>query len=91
MNTSSQLFIHLRSFSQFTPLKSTLAIDNMAELCAAYRMPALALTDHNNVFAAISYSHTLSRHGIQPIIGSHIDVKSGQQTLGGWTFLVQFE
>jgi DNA polymerase-3 subunit alpha len=44
-------------------------IDRLTELAAKYKMPALAITDHGNMFGAIKFYKSAHRRGIKPIIG----------------------
>ena len=39
-------------------------------------MPAIAVTDTNNLFGALEFSETISKSGIQPIIGAKIKIKT---------------
>ena len=67
-------FIHLRTHSEYSLLEGALRLKKLPDLCKKHDMPALALTDTNNMFAALEYSVTLSGAGIQPIIGCQVDV-----------------
>ena len=49
-------------------------LTSIPELCRSAGMPAIALTDTNNMFAALEFSVLLSNAGIQPIIGCQIDL-----------------
>ncbi len=49
-------------------------VKKLAAMCAANKMPAVALTDSNNMFAALEFSVTLLDQGVQPIVGCQIDV-----------------
>lgn len=60
-------------------------LKKLAGLCAAAEMPAVAMTDSNNMFAALEFSVTLSGAGIQPIVGCQVDlsflsVQPGERT-----------
>lgn len=44
-------------------------IDRLIELTAKYKMPALAITDHGNMYGAIKFYKSARRRGIKPIIG----------------------
>ena len=68
-------FIHLRLRSSHSLLEGTLTPDNIVSLCKKYSMPAVAITDNNNLFASLEFSQTLSKNGIQPIIGCLLKVK----------------
>ncbi|MFT6025310.1 MAG: DNA polymerase-3 subunit alpha [Ascidiaceihabitans sp.] len=72
--TSDPRFIHLRSHSEYSLLEGALRLKKLPGLCADARMPAMALTDTNNMFAALEYSVAMSGAGIQAIIGCQIDV-----------------
>ncbi|MDG1470442.1 MAG: DNA polymerase III subunit alpha [Ascidiaceihabitans sp.] len=67
-------FIHLRTHSEYSLLEGALRLKKLPALCADSRMPAMALTDTNNMFAALEYSIAMSGAGIQPIIGCQVDV-----------------
>ena len=67
-------FIHLRSHSEYSLLEGALRLKKLPDLCRKAAMPALALTDTNNMFAALEFSVAMSSAGIQPIIGCQVDV-----------------
>jgi DNA polymerase III subunit alpha len=62
-------FVHLRVHSAYSLLEGALIIPRLVALARADGMPALALTDSNNLFGALEFSETLAEAGIQPIIG----------------------
>ncbi len=70
---SQPRFIHLRNHSEYSLLEGAIRIKNMAKLCDEMGMPALALTDSNNLFGALEFSEYLSKEGIQPIIGIELE------------------
>ncbi len=72
---SEPKFIHLRTHTEYSLLEGALRLKKLPDLCKAHDMPALAITDTNNMFAALEYSVTLSGAGIQPIIGCQIDLE----------------
>ena len=65
-------FVHLRLFSNYSPLEGALRIPQIVEFCTAEGMPAAGLTDSGNLFGALDFSTQLSKAGIQPIIGCTI-------------------
>jgi len=67
-------FIHLRVHSEHSLLEGAVRIRALAPLCRAARMPAVALTDTNNLFGALEFSETMAKAGIQPIVGCQVDV-----------------
>ena len=62
-------FVHLRMRSPYSMLEGALKIDATAQRCVSLGMPALAMTDTNNMCAALEFSEKLSKAGVQPIIG----------------------
>jgi len=62
-------FIHLRARSTYSLLEGAIRIKPLVELAAKYKMPALALTDTNNLFASLDFSLAACDAGIQPILG----------------------
>ncbi len=70
-------FVHLHVHSSFSLLEGALPIAKLASLAEADAMPALALTDTNNLFGALEFSEKLAGTGVQPIIGLQITVDFG--------------
>ena len=76
-------FIHLRVHSEYSLLEGAVPVKKMAGLCERARMPAVALTDTNNMFAALEFSVTLADAGIQPIVGCQVDVETQTEAAPG--------
>ena len=53
-------------------LEGAIPVKKLPGLAGAHDMPAVALTDANNLFAALEFSETAAKAGIQPIIGCQI-------------------
>ncbi|WP_417606639.1 DNA polymerase III subunit alpha [Primorskyibacter flagellatus] len=68
-------FIHLRVHTEYSLLEGAVRLKKLPELCKAAGMPAVAVTDRNNLFAALEFSVTASGAGIQPIIGCQVDLQ----------------
>lgn len=62
-------FVHLHIHSQYSLLDGACLISNLTELAQEHRMPALALTDHGNMFGAIEFYTDAMAKGVKPIIG----------------------
>ncbi len=62
-------FVHLRVHSAFSLSEGALPIKKLLDLVTQNQMPAVAITDTNNLFGALEFSETASDAGIQPIIG----------------------
>lgn len=62
-------FIHLHNHTEYSLLDGAMRIDRLVELAVKFKMPALAITDHGNMFGAIKFYKSAQRRGIKPIIG----------------------
>ncbi len=67
-------FIHLRTHSEYSLLEGALRLKKLPALCRDADMPAMALTDTNNMFAALEFSVAMSGAGVQPILGCQVDL-----------------
>ena len=72
-------FVHLHVHSSYSLLEGALKIDDLKKQALGDRMPALALTDTNNLFGALEFSEKLSGSGIQPIIGVELSIDFGDE------------
>ncbi|MDX2238168.1 MAG: DNA polymerase III subunit alpha [Hyphomonadaceae bacterium] len=84
-------FVHLRARSAYSLLESTLHVKDLAKLCAKHSMPALALTDSNNLFGALEFSEAFAEAGVQPIIGCSVTVRTPDGAEGALALLAQSE
>ena len=67
-------FVHLRVKSAYSLLEGAVRPKELAELARAQAMPAVAVTDANNLFGAYEISETLAKAGVQPIVGCLLSV-----------------
>ena len=67
-------FVHLHGHSEYSLLDGGCHIGKMAEKAAELGMPALAVTDHGNLFGAIEHYKSCKAAGIKPIIGCEVYV-----------------
>ncbi|MFZ4534025.1 MAG: PHP domain-containing protein, partial [Alsobacter sp.] len=72
-------FVHLHVHSSFSLLEGALRIDELKKLALKDRMPALALTDTNNLFGALEFSEKMAGAGVQPICGITLAVDTGDE------------
>ena len=74
-------FVHLRVHSAYSLLEGALPLDTLVETCRDRNMPALAVTDRNNLYGALEFAEAAAEQGIQPIIGAtlHIVEASGDE------------
>ncbi|HDI45810.1 MAG TPA: DNA polymerase III subunit alpha [Candidatus Omnitrophica bacterium] len=62
-------FVHLHLHSQYSLLDGACKIDELLQVARDYRMPAVAITDHGNLFGAIEFYTKAIQAGVKPIIG----------------------
>ncbi|MCX7919978.1 MAG: DNA polymerase III subunit alpha [bacterium] len=67
-------FVHLHVHSQYSLLDGACRIDSLIAKAIEYRMPALAITDHGNLFGAIEFYKKALDKGIKPILGCEMYV-----------------
>ena len=83
--TEKSRFIHLRVHSEYSLLEGAVKIKSLPALCTKMDMPAVAVTDTNNLFAALEFSVGVSGAGVQPIIGCQIDLQYKKPDSSGKT------
>lgn len=62
-------FVHLHLHTDYSLLDGAIRIPLLAERAAALNMPAVAITDHGNLFGAISFYEAMRAVGVKPILG----------------------
>ncbi len=67
-------FVHLHLHTQYSLLDGACRISEIVKLAQQYKMPALAITDHGNMFGAIDFYQAAMNAGVKPIIGSEVYV-----------------
>ncbi len=74
-------FIHLTNKTEYSLSEGALPIARISELCQAFQMPAVGITDTNNMFGALEFSEKVSSVGVQPIIGCNLKIKTPKNYL----------
>ena len=72
-------FVHLHTHSDYSLLDGAQRIPRIVERAREFGMPALALTDHGNLFGAIHFYKAARAAGIQPILGMEAYVAIGSR------------
>ena len=67
-------FVHLHVHTQYSLLDGACKIDGVLEAAQRYKMPAVAITDHGNMFGNIEFYTKAIARGIKPIIGCEVYV-----------------
>ena len=62
-------FVHLHLHTEYSLLDGATRIDDMLARCKEYDMPAIAVTDHGNMYCAWKFLKAAKAAGIKPIIG----------------------
>lgn len=65
-------FVHLHIHTQYSLLDGACLIPRLVDKAIEERMPALAMTDHGNIFGAIEFYGECMKKGIRPIIGCEV-------------------
>ncbi|MED5254241.1 MAG: DNA polymerase III subunit alpha [Pseudomonadota bacterium] len=65
-------YIPLRTTSQYSLLEGAMQIESIVNKAINHKIPAIGLTDRNNLFGALEFSEKLIEKGIQPIIGCNL-------------------
>ncbi|MGA3300513.1 MAG: DNA polymerase III subunit alpha, partial [Candidatus Acidiferrales bacterium] len=71
---ASSNFVHLHLHTDYSLLDGACEIGELTAEAARRGMPAVAVTDHGNLFAAASFYHQATTHGVKPIIGCEMYV-----------------
>lgn len=87
MSLSEVRFIHLHVHSAYSLAEGAIPVKKLVQNCAAGNMPAVAITDSNNMFGALEFAIEAKKAGVQPIIGAQVNFENGTQIV----LLVQSE
>ena len=79
---SQPRFIHLRTHTEHSLLEGAVPLKALIKLCVKHQMPAVAVTDTNNLFAALEFSVSAKDAGVQPIVGCQISLAYDPAPLG---------
>ncbi len=65
-------FVHLHLHTEYSLLDGAARIKKLVKTAKSYNMPALAMTDHGNMYGAIQFYKECKDQGIKPIIGCEV-------------------
>jgi len=74
-----QNFIHLHVHSAYSLAEGAIKVKDLVKRCVQNRMPAVAVTDTNNMFGAMEFALEASKSGLQPILGCQVSIEGNAQ------------
>jgi DNA polymerase-3 subunit alpha len=72
-------FVHLHLHTEFSLLDGACRIDELLDEAVKLKMPALAVTEHGNLFSSIAFHDRARDRGVKPILGCEVYVASGSR------------
>ena len=83
----STRFTHLQFHSEYSLMDSVIRLDDLIDRARDLKMPAVAVTDRNNLFALVKFYGKAEKAGIKPIAGADVSVKHADGTRSQLTLL----
>src|SRR5580765_454831 len=74
---SRDSFVHLHLHTEYSLLDGAIRMKELMKKAAEFKMPAVAITDHGNLFGAIEFYQEATRAGVKPIIGCEAYIAHG--------------
>src|SRR6186713_2587120 len=72
-------FVHLHLHTEFSLLDGACRIDELLDQAEQLKMPALAVTEHGNMFSSVVFHDAAKKRGINPILGCEVYVAPGDR------------
>ncbi|MFZ4714549.1 MAG: DNA polymerase III subunit alpha [Bacteriovoracaceae bacterium] len=72
-------FVHLHLHTQYSLLDGAIRLDDLFKKAKEFGMPAVAMSDHGNMFGAIDFYMKAKQYGVKPILGSEIYFTPGSR------------
>jgi DNA polymerase-3 subunit alpha len=72
-------FVHLHLHTDYSLLDGAIQIKPLSKRVEELGMPACAMTDHGNMFGAISFYNAMKNHGVKPIVGCETYITRGNR------------
>src|SRR5579863_906767 len=67
-------FVHLHLHTDYSLLDGACDVEKLCERVQELGMPAVAMTDHGNIFGAVHFVNAAHKHGVKPIVGCELYV-----------------
>ena len=71
-------FVHLHLHTEYSLLDGACRVKDLVQTCKKLGMPAVAVTDHGNLFGAIEFYSAAIAAGVKPIIGCEVYMAPGR-------------
>jgi DNA polymerase-3 subunit alpha len=65
-------FVHLHLHTDYSLLDGACDVEKLCERVQKLGMPAVAMTDHGNIFGAVHFVNAAHKHGVKPIVGCEL-------------------
>jgi DNA polymerase III subunit alpha len=72
-------FVHLHLHSEYSLLDGACRIEELLDRALELKMPAVAITEHGNMFSSIVFHDQARKRGINPILGCEVYVAPGDR------------
>jgi len=72
-------FVHLHLHTEFSLLDGACRIDELLDEAVKLKMPALAVTEHGNLFSSVIFHDHARERGLKPILGCEVYVAQGSR------------
>ena len=72
-------FVHLHLHTEFSLLDGACRIDELLDEAVKLKMPALAVTEHGNMFSSVVFHDHARDRGLKPILGCEVYVAQGSR------------
>ena len=72
-------FVHLHLHTEFSLLDGACRVEELLDQAQKLGMPALAVTEHGNMFSAVTFHDTARKKGVKPILGCEVYVAPGDR------------
>src|SRR6266545_99898 len=72
-------FVHLHLHTEYSLLDGACRVEELLDQAARLKMPALAVTEHGNMFSSIVFYDQAKKRGVKPILGCEVYVAPGDR------------
>ena len=78
-------FVHLHLHSEYSLLDGACRIEELLDRVAELKMPAVAITEHGNMFSSVIFHDQARKRGLNPILGCEVYVAPGDRRIKSGT------